>query len=155
MESNISRHQLCAFCDGINLEDLKSNDGYIHQPTCGALIISADTCNLCHLIVNLFRRCICEQRIATSPIRDICDARHLGPVRLFAASRELDFEEHIYQRRERGSVKDKLLSQRVAVTLGIEETDLHYGPEFPTLLMFADPGRATHPPAAAMALTDR
>jgi hypothetical protein len=143
MEPNISGHRLCAFCCGINLEDLKSKDGYMHQPTCGALITSADTCDLCKLIRNLVKRCIYEHRLASGPIRTLDDARYLGPVRLFGASRELDFKKYIFQRRERGSIGDNLLSQRVAVTLGINDTDLHYGPEFPTLLMFTDPGRVT------------
>ncbi|KAH8879178.1 HET-domain-containing protein [Thozetella sp. PMI_491] len=119
MQSDISRHQLCVFCQGINLEDIKSNDGYVHQPTCHALISSADTCDLCQLIVDLFKRCIYEQRLATSSIRNLSDAWHLGPVRLFAASRELDLNLYPFQRRERGRVQDKLLSKRVAMTLGM------------------------------------
>ena len=143
MEPDNSRHRLCVFCQGINLEDMKSNDGYVHQPTCDALISSADACDLCQLIAGLFKRCIYEHRLATSSIRNMSDAWHLGPVRLFAASHELDLKLHIFQRRERSRVKDKLLSQRVAVTLGMVGTELGYGPEYPTLLMFAEPGIAT------------
>ncbi|KAG6354642.1 hypothetical protein INS49_004660 [Diaporthe citri] len=140
MESDISRHRLCIFCQGINLEDIKSYDGYFHQPTCHALISSANTCDLCQLIVDLFKRCIHEQRLATSSIRSLSHAWHLGPVRLFAASHELDLNPGLFQRQKRGRVKDKLLSKRVAVTLGMVGTELIYGPDYPTLLMFADPG---------------
>jgi hypothetical protein len=140
MDSDISRHRLCVFCQGINLEDIKSNGGYVHQPTCHALISSANTCDLCHLIADLFKRYFHEQRLATSSIRNLSDAKHLGPVRLFAASRELDLNPGPFQRRERGRVKDKLLPKRVAVTLGMIGTELGYGPDYSTLLMFADPG---------------
>lgn len=143
MESDISRHRLCVLCQGINLDDMKSNGGYVHQLTCDALVGSADACDLCKLIVELFTQSIHEHRLATSSIRDISDAWHLGPVRLFAASNEIDLEPHIFQRRERSHVKDRLLSQRVALMLGTVGTELSYGPGYPTLLMFADPGIVT------------
>ncbi|KAL8306273.1 hypothetical protein RB597_003179 [Gaeumannomyces tritici] len=140
LDSDISRRRLCDFCQGINLEDMKSNDGYVHHPTCHALASSADKCDLCQLIVGVFKRYIYEQRRATNPIRNLSDAWHLGPVKLFAASRELDSNQHIFLRRERGGVQNKLLFKRVAITLGISGTTLHYGPNDPTLLMFANPG---------------
>jgi len=141
MESDISQHRSCGVCRSINLEDMKSNNGYVHQPTCDALIISGHTCDLCQLIVDIFERYIYEQRLATSSIRQLSDAGHLGPVRLFAANRELDLNQHPFQRRERGRVKDKLLSKRVAMTFGMVNTELGYGLEYPNLLMFADPGK--------------
>src|SRR3569833_3296161 len=141
MESDISRRQLCVFCQGINLEDIKSNDGYVHQPTCHALISSADTCALCQLIFDLSKRFIYKHFPATSSIGNLSDAGHLGPIRLFAASHELDLNLRPFQRRERGRVKDKQLSKMVAITLDMMGTELIYGPNVPTLLMFADPGK--------------
>jgi hypothetical protein len=147
LESQLSPQpssQLCVFCQGINLEDLKSGNGYTHQPTGGALVLSADACALCRLIVNLFKRHIHERRLATSPIRNISDVLNFGPVSMFAAGRELDSKEI----RERGPVSDGPLSRRVAVTMGVVGSTLRYGPESPTLLMFTDPGRMDHPPQA-------
>jgi hypothetical protein len=63
-------------------------------------------------------------------------------VRLIAASREIDSRARIYQRRGRGPVEDDLLSKRVAVMFGVVDTEIGYGPEYPTLLMFAEPGIA-------------
>jgi hypothetical protein len=133
--------QLCVFCQGINLEDLKSGDGYTHQPTGGTLVLSAEACALCRLIVNLFKRHIHERRRATSPIRNISDVLHWGPVSMFAAGRELNSK----GTRMRGPVSDRELSLRVAVTMGVANSVLRYGPESPTLLMFTDAGEMTHP----------
>ncbi|KAH7115594.1 hypothetical protein EDB81DRAFT_624341, partial [Dactylonectria macrodidyma] len=138
MASEDLRSRLCLFCQWVNLEDMKSSDGYVHQPTCDDLLSSSEVCDLCQLIVNLVRRHIHQERRATGP-RDISDAKALGPVRLFAASRELDLDVHVFQRRERSPVHEKLLSQRVAVTLGNDAQPM-YGPAYPTLLMFTNPG---------------
>lgn len=124
MMSRASQRQLCTFCQGINLEDLKSARGYVHQPTGGALIESGEDCHLCQLLVDSFTRCIYEQHLAQYSIRQISDVRHLGPVSLFAASRDLDSNEHFFQRRTKNVVRDRVLSRRVAVTLGVVDTDL-------------------------------
>ncbi len=137
--------QLCVFCQGINLEDLKSGDGYTHQPTGGALVLSGEACALCRLIVNLFKRHIHQHRLATSSLRNISDALDLGPVSMFAAGEEIDSKKI----RERGPISDGPLSRRVAVTIGVLGSTLHYGPDFPTMLMFTDPGETAHPLQAA------
>ncbi|KAI0011862.1 HET-domain-containing protein [Xylariaceae sp. FL0662B] len=113
MASSNSQH-LCAFCQGINLEALKSAGGYVHQPTCDTLINSAEHCSLCHLLVALFRRRFYMWRSVMHPVRQLSDARSFGPVSLFAASRDLDLDEWRFQRRPPGPVTDCLLSRRVA-----------------------------------------
>ncbi|KAK3384108.1 heterokaryon incompatibility protein-domain-containing protein [Lasiosphaeria ovina] len=143
MELNAEDQELCAICRDINMEDLKSDAGYVHQPSVGAMISSTDSCDLCRLIAEIFKRSIHEQRRATHPVRSISDVKEWGPVRLFAASRELDSASNKgYQRRERCAVKDELLSYRVAVTCGELEVleKLHYGPETPTLIMYTEQG---------------
>ncbi|CAM1506145.1 Fc.00g057860.m01.CDS01 [Cosmosporella sp. VM-42] len=140
MTTNIERYRICAFCNGLNLEDMKSKDGYEHQPTCETLIRSAAACDLCEIIVNTLKRSIHVQRMATGQIRCISDARHLGPVRLFAAGRHIDYSTGILQRRARSPVEDKSLSLSVSVTLGDGQILLGYMPECPTFLMFADSG---------------
>lgn len=143
MELNSEDRELCAICRDINMEDLKSDAGYVHQPSVGSMISSTDSCDLCRLIAEIVKRSIHEQRRATHPVRSISDVKEWGPVRLFAASRELDSARNKhYQRRERCAVEDELLSYRVAVTCGELEVleKLHYGPETPTLIMYTGQG---------------
>ncbi|KAI1161172.1 HET-domain-containing protein [Nemania serpens] len=146
--SRASQRQLCTFCQGINLEDLKSARGYVHQPTGGALIESGEDCHLCQLLVDSFTRCIYEQHLAQYSIRQISDVRHLGPVSLFAASRDLDSNEHFFQRRTKNVVRDRVLSRRVAVTLGVVDTDLPNDPicdsNISRILSWADRCRKYH-----------
>ena len=143
MELNAEDRELCAIYRDINMEDLKSDAGYIHQPSVGAMISSTDSCDLCRLIVEIVKRSIHENRLATHPVRSISDVKEWGPVRLFAASRNLDAARNkCYQRRERCAVEDELLSYRVAVTWGGFEVleELRYGPETPTLIMYTEQG---------------
>ncbi len=68
------------------------------------------------------------------------DVGHLGPVRLFAASRDID--SHNIESREKGPVTGRLISQSIAIVSGKVDATLHYGPEFPVLEIYADTGEA-------------
>jgi hypothetical protein len=113
----------CAFYLGINLEDLKSEEGYTHQPNCAALVRSADSCRLCGVIVAVLKRSIHIQRRQTSPYKTIADVGYLGPLRLFAAARDVDSQN--LKRRKKGPVKEQLLSN---VTIVAGEVISHKHP---------------------------
>lgn len=133
----------CASCLGINLEDLKSEEGYIHQPSCAALFSSAESCQLCGIIVTVLKRCIHLQRRQTSPYKNISDVGHLGPLRLFAADRDIGLQN--IKRRKKGPVVEKLLSQNVTIVTGEVDSSLYYQPDSPMLDMYADLGESDLP----------
>ncbi|KAH8804855.1 heterokaryon incompatibility protein-domain-containing protein [Xylogone sp. PMI_703] len=127
----------CDCCLGINLKDLKSNSGYVHHQSCNDLVASTNTCDLCLVIVTVLKRSIHHLRRQSNPVKSISDIGQWGPVRLFAAGRKIDSQNVRY--RERGPVREKLLSQSVAVVVG-EPDALYYGPENAVLDMYADKG---------------
>lgn len=49
--AQVAGKSLCICCQNINLGDLKSNEGYIHQSTFAALRHSSLACGLCYLII--------------------------------------------------------------------------------------------------------
>ncbi|ORY60937.1 uncharacterized protein BCR38DRAFT_348796 [Pseudomassariella vexata] len=130
---------LCALCQEINLEDLKSDQGYLHHATCDALVQSAHTCHLCKSIMNLFIRSIHTNRRVTHPMRSICDCGHLGPVALHAACPDINSNGRHYQEHTPGPVLSRKLSLQVAVTIGSIKDRISYGTMYPTLLIFCDP----------------
>ncbi|KAH6661419.1 hypothetical protein BKA67DRAFT_508781, partial [Truncatella angustata] len=131
--------ELCTLCREINLEDLKSDHGFLHHSTCDSLVQSAHTCDLCKSITNLFIRSIHMYRSIIHPIRSIYDCSRLGPIALHAACRDLDSDRSSWARIP-GPVLSSKLSLQVAVTLGPTGDRVFYGAGYPTLSMFCDPG---------------
>jgi hypothetical protein len=106
---------LCECCIGINLQCLKSSQGYEHQPTFGSLILSSSACVLCDLIKKSVDRTLNINRAFGPSISE-----DLGPVRLFCAGRSLARESATHRRCPEGQVEELLLWHEVAVVIGKE-----------------------------------
>jgi hypothetical protein len=133
---------VCDYCRGINLEDLKSDDGYLHQPTFAAIVSSSATCKLCKIMLGLleesFKRLwMIWGRIDPSKLTDA------NPVRLVAAG------EDIYSRTNGGRKPRPINTQRlhrsVAVILGGMEKKSWFFHGAAVLDMYSAKGRHQWP----------
>ena len=131
---------LCKICAQINLPDLKSAKGYVHAATCSVLVGSAKSCRLCKIIAKCLRRSIYHNRNINNPQRTLDDILTLGPVRMFAAGK--DIESMSFPRRQAGRIEASQLARLVKISVGKVDAEdiLLYDSRSAVLEMFADEG---------------
>jgi hypothetical protein len=102
---------LCTYCGHLSLQDLRSIEGYDHQPTYSLLCRSASTCPLCCLIRDSVERTLSRLRAFAPFMKD-----DLGPVRMHCAGRSLGECSKLHY--SPGPVEEMPLWREVAVTIG-------------------------------------
>jgi hypothetical protein len=103
---------LCEHCTRINLQDLKNNLGYEHQPTWGSLLLSSRNCALCNLLAQSIQRSLNQPNAFQSGLQ-----KDSGPVRLVAAGRTVPHQSNGRSVCE-GAVDEDLLWKEVALVVG-------------------------------------
>jgi hypothetical protein len=103
---------LCEHCTSINLQDLKNNLGYEHQPTWGSLLLSSRNCALCTLLAQSIQRSLNQPNAFQRSLQ-----KDSGPVRLVAAGRTVPHQTN-GQRVCEGAVDEDLLWKEIALVVG-------------------------------------
>lgn len=114
LEKNKIPTMVSCRCSGINLQDWKSELGYIHSPTPKELETSSEVCKLCRLILESIKRSIPRQAILWGTYK-FSNLLQFGPVKLFAVSRSVGKYEQVRQGRP---LESTLVSQKIFVTVG-------------------------------------
>ena len=108
----LEQRKLCEYCTYVNLHDLKSSQGYEHQPTWASLLLSSHHCALCKLLAQSMQRSLNQ---GNAPQQSL-DTNN-GPVRLVAAGRTVPSQSN-GRSFTQGAVDESLLWREVGLVVG-------------------------------------